>query len=73
MDKRREMILLLGWEMSQTFPSLLSRAVHLSEVRLRIPFLSAKRSWLLCVVLTPTEYQALACGEGTLVAAVTFL
>lgn len=57
--------------MSWTFPSLIS--VHLSEVSPRIPFLGAKRSWLPAVVLTPTEYQALACGEGTLVAAVTFL
>lgn len=59
--------------MSWIFLSLISRAVHLSEVNLRTPFLGAKRSWLPSVVLIPTEYQALACGEGTLVAAVTFL
>lgn len=57
--------------MSWTFPSLIS--VPLSEVSPKIHFLGAKRFWLPAVALTPTEYQALACGEGTLVAAVTFL
>lgn len=59
--------------MSWAFPSLISRAVRLSGVSPRAPFLSAKRSWLPSVVLTPTEYQAPVCGEGTLVVALTFL
>lgn len=37
----------------------------------RAPSLSAKRSWLSSGVLTPTEYQAVAC-EGNLVAAFNF-
>lgn len=59
--------------MSWTFPFHISRTGHWSEVSPRALFLGVKRFWLPSVVLTPTEYQALACGEGTLVAAVTFL